>query len=43
VVRELVTSPSAWPWSSCRFYESGEEGLVKVELEEMAKLTVWSN
>ena len=43
VVRGLVTSASEWRWSSSRFHASGEEGLVKVELEEMTKLTVWSN
>jgi putative transposase len=43
VVRGLVTSPSEWLWSSCPFYETGEEGLVKVDLEQVAKLTVWSD
>jgi putative transposase len=30
VVRELVSSPEDWKWSSYRFHLSGEEGPVRI-------------
>ena len=30
VKRGLVASPEDWPWSSCRYYQTGEQGRVKI-------------
>ena len=35
VKRELCETPIDWPWSSARFYETGEEGPIKVALARM--------
>jgi putative transposase len=34
VIRGLVKHPKDWPWSSWSFYEKGEVGLVRVDVEE---------
>jgi putative transposase len=34
VIRGLVAHPKDWPWSSWAFYEKGEVGLVRVDVEE---------
>jgi putative transposase len=34
VIRGLVKHPGDWPWSSWSFYEKGEVGLVRVDVEE---------
>ena len=34
VIRGLVKQPKDWPWSSWSFYEKGEVGLVRVDVEE---------
>ncbi len=34
VIRGLVKHPEDWPWSSWSFYEKGEVGLVRVDVEE---------
>jgi len=34
VIRKLVKHPSGWPWSSWSFYEKGEAGLVRIDVEE---------
>jgi putative transposase len=34
VIRGLVKDPMDWPWSSWSFYEKGEVGLVRVDVEE---------
>jgi putative transposase len=34
VIRRLVRRPKDWPWSSWSFYEKGEVGLVRVDVEE---------
>jgi len=34
VVRGLVNHPKDWPWSSWSFYEKGEEGLIRIDVEE---------
>lgn len=36
VVRELVSKPEDWPWSSYRHYMCAEEGEVKVGIEVVA-------
>jgi len=30
VKRGLVEKPGDWPWSSCRYYQTGEQGRVKI-------------
>ena len=32
VKRGLVESPEDWLWSSCRYYQTGEQGRVEIEL-----------
>jgi putative transposase len=34
VVRGLVEHPRDWPWSSWSFYRGGEEGLIRIDVEE---------
>jgi putative transposase len=34
VIRGLVKDPKDWPWSSWSFYEKGEVGLVRVDVQE---------
>jgi putative transposase len=34
VIRGLVKHPEDWPWSSWSFYEKGETGLIRVDVEE---------
>ena len=34
VIRGLVKHPEDWPWSSWAFYEKGETGLIRVDVEE---------
>lgn len=31
VKRELVQHPGAWPWSSWLYYETGENGLIRID------------
>jgi|SRR5579859_1990192 len=31
VKRGLVERPGDWTWSSCRFYETGEQGVVRID------------
>jgi len=31
VKRGLVERPGDWTWSSCRFYEAGERGVVRID------------
>jgi putative transposase len=40
VKRGLVREPWEWEWSSCRHYEFGERGIVLVNEEQKARLTV---
>jgi hypothetical protein len=34
VIRGLVKHPRDWPWSRWSFYEKGEVGLIRVDVEE---------
>jgi putative transposase len=34
VKRGLVSRPEDWRWSSCRYYATGEQGVVKVNVQE---------
>ena len=34
VIRGLVKYPKDWPWSSWSFYEDGEAGLIRMDVEE---------
>jgi putative transposase len=40
VKRGLVTSPGQWPWSSYRWYLSGEEGPVKINDTDILVMTI---
>jgi putative transposase len=40
VKRGLVQEPQQWQWSSCWHYEFGERGIVLVDEEQKATLTV---
>ena len=34
VIRGVLAHPKDWPWSSWSFYEKGEAGLVRIDVEE---------
>ncbi len=34
VIRGLVKYPKDWPWSSWSFFENGEAGLIRMDVEE---------
>jgi putative transposase len=40
VTRGLVTSPEQWPWSSFRWYLSGENGPVKINDTDILVMTI---
>lgn len=40
VIRGLVASPEQWPWTSFRYYLSGEKGPVKINDTEILVMTV---
>jgi putative transposase len=34
VIRRLVKHPKDWPWSSWSFYERGQAGLIRIDVDE---------